>query len=86
MPAPTPKNELLLPLSLLELGVVDAPAPIPAKVLLLGQRAPPVIANARLPFRLYCVFALTRFAESVPPAVPLPVMLKFAAVCGLALF
>ena len=65
-PAPVPKKALLKPVAL------DCPAFTPAKVLFL-----PVTLNTRLPPMLYCVAALTAFAESVPPVVPLPLMLKF---------
>ncbi len=35
---------------------------------------------------LYCVMALTRFADKVPPAVPLPLILKLLADCGVVVF
>ena len=65
-PASVPKKALPLP-------VLAAPAPTPAKVL-----ANPLILNTREAPILNCVVALTTFPDSVPPAVPLPEMLKLA--------
>src|SRR5262249_53044082 len=52
-------------------------ADVSSQVLVLANPPPPpVIEKARLPLRLYCVLALTTFAESLPPAVPSPLILK----------
>ena len=64
-PALAPKNELLLPM-------FAAPAPKPAKTLEEKNEA----VSTRPPPMLYCVVALTAFADRVPPAVPLPEILK----------
>src|SRR5262245_19024848 len=68
-PADMPKKALSTPLLLI-------PALIPAYKLL-----DPAAINSRCPPRLYCVVALTRFEERVPPAVPSPLMLKLDAAC-----
>ena len=57
------------------------PDEIPAKMLPV-----PATLNTRLPPMLYCVVALTMLLLKVPPAVPLPLMLKFEADCGDAVF
>ena len=79
-PAPLPKKALPIPV------VLAVPAPTPAKVFEFGKLTSPVTVKTRLPPRLYCVVALTVFPESVPPAVPLPLMLKLLDACGLAVF
>src|SRR5437588_8863860 len=93
-PVLVPKNELNVPVlfvtpatkpkkELPDDPASDSPAPTPTKVLLLLL---PLTLNTRLPLRLNCVVALTRFPDSVPPAVPLPLMLKLLDACALALF
>src|ERR1035437_2841100 len=74
VPAPVPKNELLLP-------VFPVPVPRPVKTL-----RNPAALNTRPLQMLYCVVALTIFDESVPPAVPLPLMLKLLDACGVLVF
>ena len=88
LPELVPKNELRNPL------VFDCPAPLPTNVPLppadkfatpafvpTNVFALPGTLNTRLPAMLYCVVALTMFDESVPPAMPLPVMLKSDEAC-----
>src|SRR5438477_2039476 len=69
-PALLPKKELNLPPELDSTFTV--PVPMPTNVLPPGVLESPVTANTRLLPMLNCA------AESVPPTVPLPEMLKFA--------
>ena len=69
-PAFNPKKELLPPV------VFESPAAIPA-----NKFEVPGLLSMRKPPMLYCVAALTVVADRVPPAVPLPLMLKLLDAC-----
>ena len=56
------------------------PAPKPAK------RLYPAAPSTRRPPMLYCVAAFTVLPESVPSAVPLPLILKFDEACCVVVF
>src|SRR6266496_1427957 len=75
LPAELPKNELRSPV------VFAAPALSPANVLSV-----PGTLNTRFPPTLYWAVALMMLAEKVPPAVPLPLMLKFEVACCTVVF
>ena len=77
-PASLPKKELKSPTPPLDIGVVEAPAPTPANVLLFTSVPAPLMVKTRFPPMLNCVTALTTLPVNVPPAVPFPEMLKFA--------
>src|SRR5215831_8653478 len=64
-PAPAPKNELKLP------GLLNTPALGPANKLFV-----PGLLRIATPPNLYCVVAFTTLPFNVPPAVPSPLMLK----------
>ena len=89
IPALTPKKVLKLPAEVVAFGMTDAPASTPANVLLFttgptpfAVTLPPVAVKMREPPMLYCVAELTTLPVSVPPAVPSPLMLKFAFDCA----
>src|SRR5258708_2857991 len=73
-PASVPKKEFSSPI------VFERPALIPANKLFC-----PVANTRRLPMS-YSVVTLTTFPDNVPPAVPLPLMLKLLVGCGLVVF
>ena len=83
-PAFAPTKELAVPLR--PLGALFVPAPMPAKKLLSGRFAVPLIPSTRLPPILYCVEVLTMLPVKVPPIVPLPEMLKSLDACGDVVF
>ena len=75
-----PKNAFSVPP--VPVGTILVPAPRPAKVLVLAKTpGPPLTVNTGFEFILNVVFELTTFPDRVPPAMPSPLMLKFAVAC-----
>src|SRR5882672_1376828 len=74
-PAWKPKKEFLLP------DVFAWPLPTPAKRLLV-----PALLRMRSPPMLNCEVAFKTFPDSVPPAVPLPAILKLVPDCWVVAF
>src|SRR6266576_3911289 len=81
-PADEPKNELPKPKPTMLLASVMLFSP----ALLPTNRLSAIARSTRWPPKLYCVAAFTMLPESVAPAVPSPLTLKFEDDCWLFVF
>ena len=90
LPALVPTRVLLNPEELAKparLPIYELPSPVELTPASGPRKRLPIPSRyICLPFRLNCADALTIFPESVPPAVPLPDMLKFEEACCVAEF